>query len=161
MQGEPAIEERAEQPYVGVRAVVSMNDLKDKIPAMTAQLNRWLDANGLRASGRPFLRYHVVDMPERLDVEAGIPLSTPVDGKGEVDASVLPAGRYAVLVYKGVKNGVASNKRLIDWLKDRGGEVVSHNSANGEVFEARYETFLTDPASKAELETEVAIKVRK
>jgi len=159
MQGEPAIEQRSEQPYVGVRAVVSMNALQDEIPAMTAKLSRWLDANGLQASG-PFLRYHVVDMPERLDVEAGIPLSAPVDGKGEVDANILPAGRYAVLVYKGVHNGVASNKRLIDWLKERGEEVVSHGSANREVFEARYETFLTDTASKAELETEVAIKVR-
>lgn len=163
MQGEPAIEERPEQPYVGLKAVVSMSDLQSQIPVMTAKLNRWLVANGLTASGKPFLRYHVVDMPKRLEVEAGIPTAAVVDGQGEVQANVLPAGRYAVLVYKDVKTGIQANKRLIDWIKGRGEDAISHASENGEVFEARYETFLTDPASEpdqSEWETEVAIKLR-
>lgn len=39
---------------------------------------------------------------------------------------------------------MAANKRLIDWLVAQKEEVVSHPSENGEVFKARFETFMAE-----------------
>ncbi|MDG2517161.1 GyrI-like domain-containing protein [Lysobacter soli] len=160
---EPTIERRPEQPYAGTRAVMSMNDFPDEIPAMTAKVLEWIDARGIRASGRPFLRYHVVDMPDRMDVELGIPIADTVLAEGSVAANVLPGGRYAVLTYLGVGNGVAANKKLIAWLTEHDEAAASHRSETGEAFEARYETFLTEARLEPDQDkwqTEIAIKLR-
>lgn len=106
-----------------------------------------------------------IDMPQRLDVELGIPVDEAPGAEGPVRSQVLPAGRYAVMSYQGVKNGIPANKRLIGWIAEQGEAVDSHDSAQGEAFTARYETFLTDPKADAGQdqdgsETEVAIKLR-
>lgn len=163
MTTEPVIETRFDQPYMGTRAVMAMSDFDRMVPAMTAKVSQWLDAIGLCPSGKPFLRYHVIDMPGRMDVELGIPLDGAPSAEGEVQKDVLPAGRYAVLSSKGVKNGVNANKKLIEWIASEGEQVWSHDAGKGEVFEARYETLRSDPTAqpdKDKWETEVAIKLR-
>ena len=138
------IEMRPGRPYVGTRAVIAMRDFDREIPAMTATVSQWLDAHHARPSGPPFLRYHAIDMPERMDVELGMPTDHVHDAAGQVASGLLPAGRYAVLVYTGVQNGVPANSRLIDWISAQG----EHVAQKGQVFQARYETFLTDPEAE-------------
>ena len=162
MSGEPRIEQRGEQGYVGVRAVMPMRDFAREIPAMIAKVSKWIAANNVQASGKPFLRYRVVDMPERMDVELGIPVAHVPAVSGEVTAGALPVGRYAVLAYTGVKNGVAANQSLIDWIDAQGEAMASEETPKGQAFAARYETY---PNADAEAdadkrETEVAIKLR-
>ena len=123
MTSEPRIEVRPERSYVGVRAVMPMSDFGREIPAMTETVADWLEAKGLRASGAPFLRYHIVDMPHRMDVELGMPIDTPPVTDGQVRNGVLPAGSYAVLSYTGVANGVPANERLLKWIAERGEQV--------------------------------------
>lgn len=122
-----------------------MSDFDRQIPAMTERVRNWLAAHGRQPAGKPFLRNHAIDMADRMDVELGIPV---VDGPGvdgeSVTLGVLPTGRYAVFTYEGVRNGVSANRRLLSWVKERGEKVVCHDSERGEVFGARYETFLTD-----------------
>ncbi|HBF52204.1 MAG TPA: hypothetical protein DDX04_19760 [Massilia sp.] len=48
------------------------------------------------------------------------------------------------MVYTGVENGVPANRRLLDWIATQGEQALAHPSDQGEVFAARYETFLTD-----------------
>lgn len=163
MQKDPSLQERPQVPYVGIRTAMHMRDFGREIPAMTAKVIEWLNAHAARPSGRPFLRYHVIEMPERMDVELGIPVNDAPDPAGKLTRGVLPAGRYGILTYSGVDNGVAANKTLIDWLAARKEEVVSHPSEKGEVFKARFETFLTDASvepDQGKWEIEVAIKLR-
>ncbi|RYG32171.1 MAG: AraC family transcriptional regulator [Burkholderiales bacterium] len=160
MPSEPRIEQRPEQLYVGIGAVMPLDAFERDIPAMTERVLGWLKTRGLKPSGRPFLRYNVIDMPERLDVELGVPVEVAAEGDGGVKAGVLPAGRYAVMTYQGAKNGVAANKALFKWIEAQNVEAVSHKSADGEVFAARYETFLNDVEDQGALETEVAMKLR-
>lgn len=160
---EPKIETRLAQTYIGKRAIMPMSDFETKVPELMAKASEWLDRNGVKATGKPFLRYHVVDMPDRMDVELGIPVDSVPQIAGEVVHGTLPAGRYATLTFTGVRNGVAANKKLIDWIAEQGEEMVVHKSENGDVFNSRYETFLTDAKlepDKGKWETEVAIKVR-
>lgn len=166
MNDEPLIEDRPALPYVGTRAVMPMSDFPRQVPAMTAKVLEWLADRGLAPSGKPFLRYHVIDMPDRMDVELGIPIADAADAtddKGEVSCHPLPRGRYAVLTYKGVRNGVPANRRLLEWIAGQRQEVAKHGSNVGDVFDARYETVLTDAQvepDQDEWETEVAIKLR-
>lgn len=76
---------------------------------------------------------------------------------------MLPAGRYAVLIYKGAANGIAANKQLIDGIAEQDEEIVAHPSENGDAYKARYETYLTKAEAEPDQdkwEIEVAIKLR-
>jgi hypothetical protein len=78
-----------------------------------------------------------------------------------VSAGVLPAGRYASLVYSG--SGLAGNKALIIWPKANGIAWDRWQDPQGDAFRARYETYLTDPKlepRKTKWQVEVAIKIR-
>jgi len=160
---ENRIELRPARPYVGTRTVMAMRDFEREIPAMTATVSRWLEAHQVRPSSRPFLRYHTIDMPERMDVELGIPTDAVHDADGQVQGGMLPAGRYAVTVYTGVDKGVAANKQLIDWITAQGGQPIAHASDKGTVFQSRYETFLTDAEAEPDQQQwmiKVAIELR-
>jgi hypothetical protein len=73
---------------------------------------------------------------------------------------VLPAGRYASLIYTG--SGYAGNKALVDWAKANGIAWDRWNDAKGDAFCSRYESYLTDPKvepHKTKWKIEVAIKL--
>lgn len=162
MIGEPKIEERPEQPYVGIRTQTPVPGLKDVIPQLLDELFAWLAQRGIAPAGPPFNRFHVINMEELMDVELGIPVATAVAGDGRVSPGILPAGRYAALIYTGVMNGIEGNKALIEWAAQERLAWDRWDVANGDAFAARYESFLTDPAEEpdpAKWETEVAIKV--
>lgn len=163
MKSKPTIETRPERAYVGIRTVMAMSDFETQIPTMTTAVTGWLEANDVRPTGTPFLRYHAIDMPRRMDVELGIPVAEAPAVSGEVREGRLPAGRYALLTYHGVEAGIPANKRLIEWIQEAREEVASSLSAYGEAFESRYETFLVGAAvepDKSKWETEVALKLR-
>ena len=72
-----------------------------------------------RAIDTPFIRYHVIDMAAKLDIDLGVPVAGPVPGDNRVSRGMLPAGRYAMLVYQDVGRGVEANRRC--WSGERGG----------------------------------------
>src|SRR5262245_41741099 len=70
----PIIVERAEQPYVGIRGLVTMptiGAIADRIPEVFA----WLGARGIEPAGAPFLKYNLIDMARELEIEAGVPVA--------------------------------------------------------------------------------------
>jgi len=81
---------------------------------------------------------------------------------GQVASRLLPAGRYAVTVYTGVDNGVPATRQFLDWIAAQGEQPIAHASEQGEVFQARYETFLLDDRTEPDRQRwmiEVAIQV--
>src|SRR5262249_14780786 len=122
----------------------------------------WLGARGVTPAGAPFIRYHVIDMAALMDVEVGVPVANVLEGDGRVCAGVLPAGRYAVLIYTGVKNGIAGNAVLIDWADEQGIVWDAWDAEKGQAFRGRYEVLLTNPEEEPDQEqweTEVAIRL--
>jgi effector-binding domain-containing protein len=157
----PKLDERAEQPYVGIRAQVPTSQFKKIIPQYLGELFGWLEQQGVAPAGAPFMRYHVINMAGNMDVELGVPVATAVPGDGRIAAGVIPAGRYASLVYSGV-TGIAGNKALIEWAAKNEIKWDRWDDPNGDAFRSRVEYFLTDPAEEPDRkkwETEVAIKV--
>lgn len=156
----PKIDERAEQPYMGIRVQVPMKGMFTVIGKLFKELHKWEKATGVKAAGTPLLRYHVIDMQGEMDIEACIPVAEPLTESGRIKPDLIPAGRYASLIYVG--NGYTGNKTLIEWAKASGLKWDRWDDPRGEGFRSRYESYLTDPAiepKKTKWEVEVAIKL--
>jgi effector-binding domain-containing protein len=157
----PKLEDRADQPYQGIRTQVPHTKFPEIIPQYLDELFAWLGARGVAPAGAPFMRYYVINMAGNMDVELGVPIAAAVPGDGHIAAGAIPAGRYASLVYTGL-DGIAGNAALIGWAKDNNIQWDRWDDANGDAFRSRVEYYLTDPAEEPDhnkWETEVAIKV--
>jgi effector-binding domain-containing protein len=145
---------------MGIREQRLMHGLSKEVTRLMNDLNGWIKRAGVQPAGPPFLRFYVIDMKGVMDFEVGIPVSAPMPDSGRVHAGVLPAGRYASLIYTG--SGLAGNKALIDWVRANGLEFDRWDDPKGDAFRARYETYLTDPKTepkKTKWQVEVAIKL--
>jgi effector-binding domain-containing protein len=148
---EPRLVTRPEQPYVGIRDVVSMDTI-GRVADRIGELIGWLAARGAEPAGAPFLRYWVIDMPARLDVEAGVPVATSLDGEGDVAPGTLPAGRYATVTHHGHPNElVGAITELLAWADEQGLAWDAHEVADGTAWGCRLEAFLTNPMEQPDM----------
>ncbi len=158
----PEIIERAEQPYVAIRASVTMPQLAGLGPRF-GEVFGWLAAHDLTPAGPPFFRYNVIDMDRQLDVEAGVPVATTVTGGDQVVAGVLPAGRYVTAVHVGHPGGlIGAVASLLDWAASQGLQWDMEDSADGQRWGSRLEIYLTDPGQQPDMskwETQLAFRL--
>lgn len=162
MIGTPKVEDRDEQHFVGIRTQVPMKKFSKVIPQLHGEVFDWLEKQGVTPSGAPFVRFHVINMEAQMDIEMGVPVARPLQGDGQVAAGVIPAGKYASLVYTGLKNGIKGNGALLDWGAKQGLVWDRWDDENGDAFGGRYESYLTDPAEEPDVtkwDTEVAIRL--
>jgi effector-binding domain-containing protein len=156
----PKIEERTEQPYMGIRTRTPMSGMSKVVNQLFKEMNAWSKKNHVQPARAPFLRFYVIDMEGEMDIEVGIPVETPLPDEGWVTAGLLPAGRYASLIYTG--SGYSGNKALVEWAKANQVAWDRWDDEKGDAFCARYESYLTDPRiepRKTKWEVEVAIKL--
>jgi effector-binding domain-containing protein len=162
MSSEPRIEERAEQPYVAIRGLVTMQTIgaiADRLP----EVFTWLAERDIPPAGAPFFRYNVIDMRQQLEIEVGAPLTIAVEGSGDVIAGTLPAGRYAVVSHVGHPDklmGVTRN--LLEWADEQGVRWDMAETGVGQRWGCRLENYRTDPREEPDLnkwETELAFRV--
>lgn len=162
MMTEPTVEQRAAQHYVAIRSQATMQELGTAIPHSLGEVFAWLDKHGITPAGAPFIRYLVIDMAAQLEIEVGVPAAGGLSGDDRISAGVLPAGRYATLIYIGIDNGIPANRALLDWGAARGLVWDTWAAEKGDGFGARFESFLTDPNTepdRAKWDTEVAIRL--
>jgi effector-binding domain-containing protein len=158
--GEPKIDTRPEQPYMGIRTLAPFNGMFKVVDRIAREMNKWAKEHQLETTGPPFLRYHVIDMRGIMDITFGMPVREPVPDDGPVKSDLLPAGRYASLIYSG--SGLAGNKALIGWVLTNGMEFDRWDTEQGDNFRSRYEAYLTDPKvepRKTKWQVEVAVKL--
>lgn len=156
---EPKREHRAKLRYMAIRTQVTMQELGIVIPQLHREVYAWLKKRGNPPSGPPFIRFIVIDMASKLDVELGVPVGAALTGGSRVCAGVLPAGHYSTLVYTGVANGIYANEALQKWAAKRGIEWQTRSTKKGTEWVARAEFFLTDPKDEPDMQkwrTEVA-----
>jgi len=147
----PEIEERVAQPYMAIRASVAMTGLPG-LGARFGEVFGWLGAHGLAPAGPPFFKYNIIDMARELEVDVGVPVAVAADGDGHIIAGVLPAGRYATLLYLGHPSGlIAANGALLDWAAGQGIKWDMSPGEGGELWGSRLEIYLTDPAQEPDM----------
>jgi effector-binding domain-containing protein len=159
---EPKIEDRKAQPYMGIRTKIAMQELDVVIPQYIGEVLAFLGRQGVAAVHAPFARYHVINMPQMLDIEVGIPVASALPDEGRIHGDVLPAGRYASLVYTGIDHGIQANAALLGWGAHNGLIWDSWETKEGDAFGSRLESFLTRPdeeADRGKWETEIAIRL--
>jgi effector-binding domain-containing protein len=164
MMSEPKIEERAEQPYVAIRRRVKMSEMPT-LPQQWGEVRRWLESKGISPSGAPFWNYRIVDMEDKLEIDVGWPVASPIAGEGQIIADSLPAGRYVTTIYTGRYDDdglMRATGDLLAWA-DKNGIPWDKwlHGATGEGWRARVEHYLTDnDAEPDKNETELAFKTK-
>jgi effector-binding domain-containing protein len=158
---EPGIVQRAAQPYVAIRALVTMRSFGEVMPGLHPEVRGWLRSRGVEPAGQPFFKYNVIDMDRQLEVEAGFPVAAPVPGEDRVLAASLPAGRYATLWHTGHPDGlVGTTQTLLDWAARQGLAWDVTSAPDGEQWACRLEICHDEPGQDMnEWETELAFKL--
>lgn len=158
----PRIVERAAQPYAAVRALVTMETigtLAHRIPEVFGRVA----ALGVAPAGPPFLKYNVIDMERRLDVEAGVPIAEAGIADGDLFSAVLPAGRYASYVHLGSPDElIGATALLLDWASAAGLRWDLAPTPDGDRWGCRLESYRTDPREQpdpAKWQTELAFRL--
>jgi effector-binding domain-containing protein len=162
MTAQPRIEDRPEQHYVGVRALVTMQtigSIADRLPEVFG----WLGARGIEPAGAPFFRYHLIDMERKLDVEVGVPVAAAPTGDGDILTGVLPAGRYATVTHVGHPDDlVRVTGELLGWAAGHGLRWDMAETDRGQRWGCRLEVYKTDPDVEPDMarwETELAFRL--
>ncbi|MEV4168472.1 GyrI-like domain-containing protein [Nonomuraea sp. NPDC049709] len=142
----PQIVEFPERPYAGVRRAITMTTfglVGDRI----GEIIGWLAERGIAPAGAPFLRYHSIDMAnDRLVVEAGVPVATPVEGEGDILPGTLPAGRYVAVSHHGHLDQLAGViESLLKWAGEQGLEWDMTDKDGVEHWGCRLELYNTNP----------------
>jgi effector-binding domain-containing protein len=156
MLTEPEVVEFAAQPYVAIRARVTMQTMDKVLVPLHPQVFGWLAERdippawraqqGADPVGLPFWKYNVIDMARELEVEVGVPVAAAVDGDDRVLAGVLPAGRYATLRYTGHPDGlIGVTAFLLEWAARQHLAFDAEPGAGGDHWAARLEVYETDP----------------
>jgi effector-binding domain-containing protein len=158
--GKPKTDKRPERTYMGIRTLAPFKGMSKVIDKISKELDTWVAENKIKTSGPPFLRYHVIDMRGFMDISFCVPVRKALPDDGNIKAGVLPAGRYASLIYSG--GGISGNRALIEWVRAQGLDFDRWDTDQGDNFRGRYETYLTDPnvePRKSRWKIEVAIKL--
>ncbi|MQA86755.1 MAG: GyrI-like domain-containing protein [Streptosporangiales bacterium] len=162
MPREPRVVDRAEQPYVAVRGLVTMQTI-DAIADRLPDVFGWLGAHGVEPAGAPFLKFNVIDMERELEIEAGVPVAAVVEGDGGVFGGVLPAGRYAAVIHVGHPDELVDvTAALLDWAAERDLRWDMSETGAGQVWGCRLELYKTHPNEEPDMnkwETELAFRL--
>lgn len=162
----PQIEERGEQPYLGIRCELT-NGIRAAVDQAFPQLFGWLGEQGLAPSGPPFIRYHELDTAgDPLVIEVAVPVGERTDPfeAAPVRSDVLPAGRYVTLLHVGpythesVPDLTNAQAALRTWIEEEG-IVTSRPSERGSSLPCCVEHYRIGPPIEADWtkwETELA-----
>jgi len=149
---EPHIIERPAQPYVAIKAQVTMQTIGTVLPELHPRVFAWLGERDIPPAGPPLWKYNVIDMDRGLEVEVGVPVTAVVDGDGQMLAGVLAPGRYASLRYTGHPDGLlGATAYLLDWAMQQNLTWDVTQATDGERWAARLEIYETDPAEEPDM----------
>lgn len=108
------------QPVLSMRTRTSVDELPQALGKAYASIIGYLDEIGEKPIDAPFAAYYNMDM-ENLDVEMGFPVARAIEGKGEILAGEIPAGKQVWHLYKGPYAQMAPvYNALTQWMGENG-----------------------------------------
>ena len=110
--------ERPSELTVAVRLRTHVKDLPELLPSTYGRLVKYLNNINTPVAGPAYAAYFNTDMAD-LDIEAGFLVSGRVEGKDDIIASEIPAGRFATVTYTGpYKDMEPTYDRLNEWVNE-------------------------------------------
>lgn len=118
-----------------VRVTVNRDDLTESLGRIYQAVDATLAKQRVQPSGSKFARYH--QFGDMVDLEAGVPVPTPIQPDGDVKPSQLPGGPAVLAVHAGPYEGLAATYDALEtWMRTSG-----RKAAGGP-----WEIYLTDPS---------------
>ncbi|WP_256839066.1 GyrI-like domain-containing protein [Ornithinimicrobium faecis] len=133
---DPEIVTHEAVPTAVVRERVTMDDLPGLFDRAFTTIGPVLEAQGVQPAGAAFGYY--LSMPTgSFELEAGLPVTTPITDAGEVIASELPAGDVARATHAGAYDTLGESwGALVAWAEEQGRTVTTR----------MWEVYVTDPS---------------
>lgn len=150
---EPVVENLPELPYVGIAVQATLLEWK-KVNKLVDELLAWLAERELKPAGPLFYRYWIIGNEEKTsNVELGIPVERMVTGNERIVASFIPGGSYVTALHRGHPDHLAkSHNELEIWAKKEGLELDRRLEGEVEIWNGRFESYLTEFQKEPELE---------
>lgn len=126
------------QPIMAIRATSTMDKLSELMGSLFGEVYAYIKQSGQHPAGMPFSRYHSMD-GSTVDLECGMPVPSPMEGKGRVEAGELPAGTVATVTHTGPYDELPQTwSALTTWMESQGLEPAG----------APWEVYVTDPGAE-------------
>lgn len=141
------IDEKTVRHVLSIRKTVNQNELASVLSDCYSQIKNYLNSIGEVIAGPPFVGFLNNDM-EKLEIDVGYPVRKKIEGKGNIIASDMPAGKKVSCVNVGSYEKIEpSYLEIKEWLKE--------NNYRPEGIS--YQFFLDDPLEipDGELQTEI------
>ncbi len=146
------IEERAPQPTLAVRARTQVQSLPAFFEKVFGASLQRLGELGQQPAGPPFAIYYNQDMND-LDIEAGFPVTEPVEGNEEITSGMLPGGKMVTGIHLGPYEQVAESWEAISiFAEEQGFETETYG----------IEFYLNDPTTvpPEEIQTQIVLPIK-
>ncbi|MBD8013515.1 GyrI-like domain-containing protein [Planococcus wigleyi] len=149
---EPFVEERAEQPYVGIPIVAGLSEW-DEVNGLVGELFDWLKKRGIKPAGAPFFRYWCMgDSEGKYKMEVGVPVKRMVSVDERVVASYIPGGSYVRALHKGHPDELEKSLDALEqWALLEGLDIDKRWEGEDEIWNGRFEFYVTDPETEPDL----------
>lgn len=126
------------QPILAIRATSTMDKLSELMGSLFGEVYGYIQQSGQHPAGMPFSRYHSMD-GGTVDLECGMPVPSPMEGKGRVEAGELPAGTVATVTHMGPYDDLPQTwSALTAWMASQGLQPAG----------APWEIYVTDPGAE-------------
>ena len=135
------------QAALVVRRRVAVSEFGKVLADIYSRVHRHIAQAGQQPAGMPFMRYFSMD-GVACDIAAGMPVSEPIPGAGDIEAHVLPGGKALTALHVGPYEEVGG---VWSQVMRRAGELGSTARFGG------WDVYVNDPGDvpQEELQTRV------
>ncbi len=161
------IQERQITHYVGLHSIARLTEFGDPggPNSLIPRVFGWLADNDIAPLSGPLYIYRRIGEPSNpIDLTVAIPVAAPVEPSSGLVLGSLPAGRYVVGRHVGHPDGIAASQReVMQWAEAQQFDLDVLHDGDGDVWAARADHFLTDPAQVPDASqwvTELIFKIR-
>ena len=149
---EPLVEERTEQPYVGISVLAGLSEWEE-VNGLVGELFEWLKSQNIKPAGAPFFRYWCMgDSEGKYKMEVGVPVKRMVTGDRRVVIGYIPGGSYATAMHKGhPENLEKSLEALEQWTMEEGLDIDKRWEGEAEIWNGRFEFYVNDFETEKDL----------
>jgi effector-binding domain-containing protein len=136
--------ERKAQPYVAICTAATIKEMPGVVPKFFPELLAFLKKHDVTPDGPVFVRFLVIDMADKLQIEVGVPVKKAMKGAEGIVARTIPAGKYVSSHFIGIEY-MRANAELQEWAKARHLKFDCTEKGHASHWKSRVEFYIDGP----------------